>query len=244
MLNIALCEDDPGDLASLSALVERAAAAYAGPARVECFSSGEALLSACRAGRRFGLVLLDVYLDGMDGVSAAAALRKLDPSVPLAFLTVSRDFALQAIGLDALHYLVKPVDEAGLREVFRRLAERGGIRRCLTLTLNREVRRFPLDAVCRVTSARKGMELTLSRDSLWLPRPFREAAEQLLPEPGFVLLSRGCLLNLDYVDRLDYDVFCLLDGTELQASRRERARARAKYHDYLFRRLDREKEGC
>ena len=100
-----MCIRDRQDVETLEQLLTGQRDRFQEGLDIECFSSGETLIAACRAGERFDLILLDIYMAGITGVDTARALRLLDPEVQLAFLTTSPDFALEAIGLEALHYL-------------------------------------------------------------------------------------------------------------------------------------------
>ncbi len=67
----------------------------------------------------FDLVLLDVGLPDMDGFTVCKALRKVDPKVPIVFITARgelKDFnAGREAGGDS--YLVKPISRGALRNL-------------------------------------------------------------------------------------------------------------------------------
>lgn len=57
------------------------------------------------------LVLLDIYLPGMDGLHLLTAIHKIDPSVPIVMLTSEADEECirAAASLGSADYLVKPL---------------------------------------------------------------------------------------------------------------------------------------
>lgn len=73
-----------------------------------------------------GIALLDIGLDGEDGLSICRHLRAHDPSFGIVFLTARglRDERLAGLEAGADAYLVKPVDLDELVLVLRRLAAR------------------------------------------------------------------------------------------------------------------------
>ena len=87
----------------------------------KCFGDGAALLEAARSAPPFDVAFLDIYIPGESGLEVAKALRVRSPQTGLVFVTSSRDHAVTAFSLDALHYLVKPVRARDVAEVFRRL---------------------------------------------------------------------------------------------------------------------------
>ncbi|MEV6400876.1 response regulator [Streptomyces sp. NPDC051907] len=90
-------------------------------------SGAEALRAADRL--RPDLVLLDVYLPDMDGISVLRELRAAEerdgrPSVDALFITAARDAGVvrAALRAGALHYLIKPFNQAALQEQLRHVA--------------------------------------------------------------------------------------------------------------------------
>lgn len=179
-------------------------------------------------------------MEGMSGLDAARRLRELLPGMPLAFLTASRDFAVDAFAIEALHYIIKPLTDESAANLLRRLLDRKDqTPRCLVLTDRRKKRQFPLEQLRYLLSADKGVELYLPGRREWFPCPFRQAAEQLEGEPDFLRISRGCIVNLNEVLYLGRNGFRMKSGEALAVSRRERPAVQERYNDYLFRKLDR-----
>ncbi|OEJ29739.1 two-component system response regulator [Streptomyces agglomeratus] len=94
-------------------------------------SGAEALRAADRL--RPDLVLLDVYLPDMDGVSVLRELRAAEEraaggahrhTVDALFITAARDAEIirAALRAGALHYLIKPFNQAALQEQLRHVA--------------------------------------------------------------------------------------------------------------------------
>lgn len=85
-------------------------------------SGGEALRLADRL--RPDLVLLDIYLPDMDGISVLRELRGSGLAVDALFITAARDAGMirSALRAGALHYLIKPFNQAALQEQLRHVA--------------------------------------------------------------------------------------------------------------------------
>ena len=84
----------------------------------------------------------------------------------------------------------------------------------------------------------------LNRSAAWLSCPFREAAARLAEDPDFLLLSRGCIVNLNNVHGIDFDTCYLKNGEQLPVSRREHPNVKKHYNDFLFRKMDQRKDGA
>ena len=69
------------------------------------------------------LVLLDLQMPEVDGLSVVRLLKR--GSLPLiAFVTAYDEYAVRAFELNAVDYLLKPVEESRLREAIRRAIDR------------------------------------------------------------------------------------------------------------------------
>lgn len=69
------------------------------------------------------LVLLDLHMPGNDGLSVVRLLRK-DRTPLIAFVTAYDQHAIEAFELNAVDYLLKPVEPARLRQTINRAIER------------------------------------------------------------------------------------------------------------------------
>lgn len=143
MINCAVCDDEPRMLEQLTgcltAFLEERGLSF----HVECFSSGAALLE--RAGD-FDLILLDIRMEGLDGMEAARRLRQAGDRGLLIFVTALEELVFDAFAVEAFDYLLKPLDAARFRQTVDRalqalerrsggriLVQRGTLRRMIPL---------------------------------------------------------------------------------------------------------------
>ncbi len=67
------------------------------------------------------LVFLDVHMPGLDGMGVVRQLREKDVALPyFIFVTAYDQYAVEAFRLEAMDYLLKPVDKARLAETIER----------------------------------------------------------------------------------------------------------------------------
>lgn len=96
---------------------------------ITCAASGEEALDRLRKPNSFALVLLDVYLPGMDGLAALEKIKALAPEMPVIIMTgfSTKDIAIHALTAKADSYIEKPFSIAAARAVIEReLARSGG----------------------------------------------------------------------------------------------------------------------
>lgn len=96
---------------------------------VACAQSGAEAVEAARR-LRPDLVLMDIGLPGLDGLSAAREIRKMPSTGDVPILVLSAydgtDFRTEALEAGCVGYMVKPVDPAALLGVIEHLLGGGG----------------------------------------------------------------------------------------------------------------------
>ena len=110
MVRIAIAEDDPAYRATLEEYLERYRRENGLEAEVTAFSDGLALTEGYRP--VYDLLLLDIEMPNLDGMSAAEKIRAADPEVVIIFITNMAQYAIKGYQVDALDYVLKPVSYA------------------------------------------------------------------------------------------------------------------------------------
>lgn len=237
-MRIAICDDS---IQEQKQIIE-ALHSYDPTRKPECFISGRELLAAAKC-QPFDIVFLDIYMPGENGVEIAGKLQKISAATGIVFVTTSTDHAVDAFSLHALHYLVKPVTAAGVTEALCRLAElRRKKRPLILLPSGNSSYTVYLDEIGYIQSVGHAKEVMLTNGRMirvWM------SLEELKTQLGenFLKINRSTIVNMEQIEQMCADTCMLQDGTRLEFARRERGRIRSAYNDYLFTRLDEQKEG-
>lgn len=70
------------------------------------------------------VVFLDIDMPGMNGLELASVLLEMDEQVDIIFITAYDQYALEAFRVNAIDYLLKPIDEGILAKTLRRMTKR------------------------------------------------------------------------------------------------------------------------
>ncbi|MDE7360362.1 MAG: LytTR family DNA-binding domain-containing protein [Oscillospiraceae bacterium] len=213
MIEIALCDDNAEDIETIGALAERFAAEHSEfPIRLSAFASAAELLEHIGS---FDLYILDVLMPEMSGIKLAEVLRSRGEHAEIVFLTVSRDYAVDAFSVRASGYLLKPVrkeqfDETVLWEVQKLAREKTDV---LAVKTKDGLRRIPLHKIVMIESFNHTREITLTDNSvLETSATLTELFEQLGGHENFYMPHRAYIANLDHsVGIVRYDLLMLGD---------------------------------
>lgn len=247
ILNVVICEDDHLDAAELHEAIHKAEKRLSFECRLSLYTSGEELLHSLRLNIPCDLVIMDIYLKEENGIQIIHKARRLKESLEVAFLTTSKDYAPEAFQLNAIHYIVKPVDDFQIQELFRRYFERMRLPlHTLKLQTERTICELPIHRIQKIESRNKGIEIYLSgaADPVFINMPFVRIEEEVQDEQ-LITVSRGLILNLSFIQQLHRNGNCLLkDGTTIIISRRRRNHVVQSYHNYIYQRTETEKLLC
>ena len=236
MMEIAICEDCPQDARRLLCGIQNYAEKNGMDCQCEIFPDGKALLEGWSK-NRFSLVFLDIYLGRENGIEIAQKLRRKDAAVPLVFVTTSEDFALESYSVRALHYLIKPITERALCEVFARWSEVSQDHPRVLEVLSHRLPVFvPIDSILYIEIYEKLCTICCEQQTVETYATLEEL-ETRIDDEDFLRTHRSYLVNLRHVKGTELNDFCIDNGKHVPMRRNGRAELRRKYMDYLLRKV-------
>ena len=106
MISIAIVEDDKTAHKAIKDYLESYADDNSYSYVISDYYTGQELLTHYRA--NYDVIFLDIQMPELDGLSAAAEIRKNDKDVIIVFITSLAQYALQGYKVQAYDYIVKP----------------------------------------------------------------------------------------------------------------------------------------
>ena len=117
MLRIAVVEDDKTYAAQLKEYLVRYGTETNQKISVALFPDGEDIVTDYSA--EFDIILMDVEMTFMDGMTAAEKIREKDNEVVIIFITNMPQYAIQGYKVDALDYVLKPISYFAFSQTVR-----------------------------------------------------------------------------------------------------------------------------
>lgn len=121
---IAICDDSSADRAYVADIVKRWSTSAGHAMQLDTFGSADSFLFHYADESDYDILLLDIEMPAMDGVTMAKQLRRNNETVQIIFITGYTDYIAEGYEVAALHYLVKPVKDEKLFSVLDRAAEK------------------------------------------------------------------------------------------------------------------------
>ena len=119
-MQIALCDDEQQQLNILEDFLRAYEKEHDLDFSITRFVSGETLMNSSEY---FQIIFMDIYLDRLLGTDV---IRQLNQDTQVVFTTTSREHAIEAFGLGAVHYLLKPLKQSDVWEAMDRCLSRLG----------------------------------------------------------------------------------------------------------------------
>jgi len=222
-MDILICDDEPLAVERLSRLVSQLghqviATAQHGKQALEMVQQFEP-----------DVVLLDIQMPEMDGLSCAQHLAHFNPMPAIVFCTAFDEHALQAIQSQAKGYLLKPIAKDELETVLgnvtkltqaqltqiekKELMEENVQRQQIAAKTYRGLELIPVENIYYFLADQKYVTVRHKNGSVLIDETLKDLETEF--SDRFIRIHRNALISLDY-----------LDGLEMVASGQYQARCR------------------
>ncbi|WP_125702629.1 LytR/AlgR family response regulator transcription factor [Lacticaseibacillus daqingensis] len=219
-MEIALIEDDARTRAANAALFEAAGTPHE-PVVVTAFASAEAYQFSRPA---VDLLVLDIRLSGMDGMTLAKTVRAIDPAVPLAFVSNYDEYVFEGYDVNALAYVMKPLTAAKVAALLAKVQAHRPPATVLVVT-GRGAQQVPLYDLMAIEVRDHALAFHLQDQVLEAPGQLKD----YLTLPGFIQIYRSVVVNLSFVRQLTASAVVMADGSHYPVARSQRARVKAAF---------------
>ncbi len=223
MLRFGICDDEPAQLSLLEAYVREWAGKKKEEATTACYRSADQFLFCREEKQEEDVLLLDIDMPGMDGLSLARRLREAGAGTQIVFVTGLTEYALEGYEVEAVSYLIKPVGKERLFACLDRAWERRAKEEpALMAETPWGAARVRLKDICYLESQGHDTMIHCARseEPLRCRTGIRQMEERLGRESrAFVQIHRSYLIHLGYVSRITRKEAVMDNGEALPVAR-------------------------
>lgn len=216
MISIALVEDDRRYTEQLKGFLCQYEAEKNLKFNIVTFSDGDEIVE--RYDASYDIILMDIEMKFMDGMSAAEEIRKKDSEVVIMFITNMPQYAMKGYLVDALDYILKPVSYPVFRQRLDRAIERISSRShdYIAIPVKGGLRKLDTEDIIYVEISIHDLIFHTVHGDFTTVGSMKKVEEQLGEE--FYRCNKCYLINLKYVDAIQNNDVILGEQT-LQVSR-------------------------
>lgn len=199
MLRIAVVEDDKTYAAQLKEYLVRYGTEKNQKISVALFPDGEDIVTDYSA--EFDIILMDVEMTFMDGMTTAERIREKDNEVVIIFITNMPQYAIQGYKVDALDYVLKPISYFAFSQRIDRALTRVKKKEATYITVAQKggKKKLNVDKICYVEVRDHDLICHSTKGDIVTKSSMKEA-EDTLGGTKFFRCNRCYLVNLEYVE--------------------------------------------
>ncbi len=245
-MQIAICDDDKQELENILNLLreynrQRQDISFA----MTAFSSAEELLKFVEQHGGFDLYLLDIIMPETNGIQLGSLLRSRGDEGLIAYLTTSPDFAMDAYGVEAFHYLLKPIEMASFFRCLDKAADHLDKLRSkvVFIKMSHSIRMIPIRDILYAERVKRLVCYYMIDGSVLKSATFngafQNAVAPLLEHREFYLVGTSFAVNLFHVMEITRHDLVIDGGQKIAIPRRKYEELSMEWFDYWVNRSDR-----
>lgn len=217
MVRVAIVEDEETYVQTLQQFLSRYEKESGQKIIVTVYEDGDEIVDKYKA--NFDIILMDIKMKYMDGMTAAEKIREVDSEVIIIFITSMIQYAIRGYAVDAFDYLVKPITYFAFSQRLSRAVERleKRQRKFVTVSIRGGALKLDISQIYYIESQNHSLIFHTKRGDITSSGKLAEM-ETLLSEHQFFRSNKGYLVNLEYVDGIQ-DNCAQVNGEQLPISR-------------------------
>lgn len=218
MINVAIVEDEISCADQLESYLKRYKEEKEVDFHITRFTDGDGITEGYSGD--FDIILMDIQMRFMDGMSAAEEIRRLDPDVTIIFVTNMTEYAIKGYEVDALDYVVKPVEYHSFsRKLDRAVAKLKKRAKVIPIPTERGVRKLELEQILYIEIRDHTLFYHMKDEEIRARgRSVMKELEKDLEPFGFFRCNSCYIVNMMHVEKIK-DYVCMVGKEEIQVSR-------------------------
>lgn len=199
MIKIAIVEDEELYAKQLNEYLRQYERENGEAIEVTIYSDGDRIVDKYQS--QYDIILMDIEMKFMDGMSAAEEIRKIDTEVVIIFITNMTQYAIRGYAVDALDYVLKPVSYFALSQRLNRSIGRMRKRESKMIMVNMKggIVRLNIANIYYIESQGHTLILHTILGDYETSGTMKEMEGKLL-DMNFCRGNKGYLINLQHVD--------------------------------------------
>lgn len=236
MIKMAICDDLSTDRGETISFIKKYLCQKYIDVEICEFEDGLDLLDEYQnAHAVYDVIFLDIFMKHSNGVEVAKHIREFDQKVLLCFTTSSSDFALSGYDVQAIGYLVKPLDSEKTTQLLDHIMERLNRLGDQTIVLSTKTRQIKLffGEIEYIESDNSSVFFYTDKGTSFRLYMKLKDVEDLLPKSIFIRCHQSFIVNMNFIKSASSE-FVLKSGEIIPIRRQDIKRMRDTYSEFLL----------
>ena len=217
LVNIVICENDKNDQEFVKDKVVEILDDFDIEYEIKVYNSGDDLLEGYD--KYTDIILLDIQMDGLDGMETARKIREFDDNVEIIFITSFVEYALEGYEVNAYRYLLKPVKDENLRtSLINCLNDRNFVKRSIVIKEGDTRIKISLKDIMYIEIQGNDITVHTLKDT-YRTKGTMSNFETEINSDMFVRCHKSYLVNLEYIKSIKRYTSILVNDEEVPLSR-------------------------
>lgn len=231
MMHIAIVEDDNNYTKMLKKYIARYEDETGKHFQVSSFQDGEDIVENYSG--NYDIILMDIEMRFMDGMSTAQEIRALDSEVVIIFITNTPQYAMKGYEVEALNYVLKPINYFAFSQNIERAINRMSNREQnhLKIAYKGKVQKIDI-ATLYYIEVQDHMLYYHTKDGVFTQRSTMKEVEKALEGEAFYRCNKSYLINLEYVNGIEGGNV-IVENEKVQVSRARKKALMDELNNYL-----------
>ena len=241
-MQICICDDDLLHSSQIEGIILNYGKKFLNISlEVEVCHSAESLLKEIDTNQTsYQILFLDIEMGKMNGIEAAAAIRKKDSAMVIIFLTSYDRYTLKSFEVKPFRYVLKPVNAEDMTRILSHAIDEVMRNNQYLFYKHHNVQyQIRFDRITAIFSE-KGRMIRVrtmnENESIVFYGKIKEV-ETMLNPTMFVKVNSGTVINLNHVNIISGNEIDLIDGQIVTMSRSQRKAVKEAYHHFVCRKV-------
>ena len=237
-MNIAICEDSIEIVGILESIVFECFENNTDRFTCDTFLSGEELLKNIKTNQTtYQIYILDIEMGEVNGLEAAAEIRKTDHKAIIIFVTSHNELMQEAFEVTAFHFLVKPINREKTKQVILRALEAVQVKKnTFHYKVRKKINTLYFDQIEYFESYKRKIFIHTSDEVLEYYGTLKELFEQI-DTTYFVQIHNSYIVNMDYIKYVDALTVMLVSGDKIAITKKFYKNFNLLYRNYVLKRM-------
>lgn len=223
-MKIAIIEDEQIHIDFLAKCLQEWGGKRKIPVSIRSCPSAESFLFIWEETKDFDILFVDIQMKAMNGMEMVRRIRREDENIPIVFTTGIADYMAEGYEVDAMHYLLKPVDREKVALCMDKLARRRRSEPFVSVRRKEESIKLPTERIMYIEAQGHGCVAELytragETQRIEIAESITEMEKRLMPY-DFLRCHRSYLCRVGSIHQIGKTEIIFDNGSRIPVSRR------------------------